>query len=43
MVYTKRTVWPLIIGIIMVGYAYLVQSGQMGSIIKLLGDRKSVV
>jgi len=37
MVYTKRTVWPLIIGIIMVGYAYLVQSGQLAPVIKLLG------
>ncbi len=38
MVYTQRTSWPLIMGIIMVAYAYLVQSGAMESIlIKPLG------
>ena len=29
MVYTRRTVWPLVFGIIMVAYAYMVQSGAM--------------
>ena len=36
MVYTKRTIWPLVIGVIMVGYAYLVQSGNMAPLIKFL-------
>ena len=42
MVYTKRTFWPLVIGIIMVGYAYLVQSGQMVSVIKFLNTGRYV-
>jgi uncharacterized integral membrane protein (TIGR00698 family) len=37
MVYTRRTVWPLVFGIIMVAYAYLVQSGAMEPVIKFLG------
>ena len=36
MVYTKRTIWPLVIGIVMVGYAYLVQSGQLEPLLKYL-------
>jgi uncharacterized membrane protein YadS len=36
MVYTQRTFWPLIIGVIMAGYAYLVQSGDLAPLIKFL-------
>ena len=42
MVYTRRSVWPLVIGIIMVGYAYLVQSGQMEPVIKFLNTGRYV-
>ncbi|HEU0290719.1 MAG TPA: putative sulfate exporter family transporter, partial [Burkholderiales bacterium] len=42
MVYTQRTVWPLVIGIFMVGYAYLVQSGQMAAAIKFLNTGRYV-
>jgi len=31
MVYTQRTPWTLIMGVIMVAYAYLVQSGALVS------------
>ena len=41
MVYTRRTVWPLVFGIIMVAYAYLVQSGAMGPVMKFLGTARS--
>jgi uncharacterized membrane protein YadS len=41
MVYTRRTVWPLVFGIIMVAYAYLVQSGAMGPVIKFLGTARN--
>ena len=37
MVYTQRTPWTLIMGIIMVAYAYLVQSGALEAVIKYLG------
>ena len=37
MVYTRRTVWPLVFGIIMVAYAYLVQAGMLEPVIKFLG------
>ncbi len=37
MVYTQRTPWTLIMGIIMVAYAYLVQSGALADVIKYLG------
>jgi uncharacterized membrane protein YadS len=41
MVYTQRTPWPLIMGIIMVAYAYLVQSGALDSVlIKPLGTAR---
>ncbi len=40
MVYTRRTVWPLVLGIIMVAYAYLVQSGAMEPVIKFLGTSR---
>jgi len=42
MVYTRRTVWPLVFGIIMVAYAYLVQSGAMEPVIKFLGTARIV-
>ena len=42
MVYTRRTVWPLVIGIIMVAYAYLVQSGNMAGLIKFLNTGRYV-
>lgn len=37
MVYTQRTPWTLIMGIIMVAYAWAVQSGVMEPVIKFLG------
>jgi uncharacterized membrane protein YadS len=40
MVYTQRTFWPLVIGIIMVGYAYLVQSGDLAPLIKFLNTAR---
>ena len=42
MVYTRRSVWPLVIGIIMVAYAYLVQSGNMAGLIKFLNTGRYV-
>ncbi len=42
MVYTRRTVWPLVLGIIMVAYAYMVQSGAMEPVIKFLGTARNV-
>lgn len=36
MVYTQRTPWTLVMGLIMVAYAYMVQSGLMEPIIKFL-------
>ncbi len=42
MVYTRRTVWPLVFGIIMAAYAYLVQSGAMEPVIKFLGTGRIV-
>ena len=42
MVYTRRTLWPLVIGIFMVGYAYLVQSGNMAPLIKFLNTGRYV-
>jgi len=40
MIYTQKTPWTLIIGIIMAGYAYLVQSGAMEPLIKFLHTGK---
>jgi len=37
MVYTQRTPWTLIMGVIMVGYAWAVQAGAMEPVIKFLG------
>lgn len=41
MIYTRRTVWPLVLGILMVAYAYMVQSGAMESVIKFLGSGRN--
>jgi uncharacterized membrane protein YadS len=41
MVYTRRTVWPLVLGIIMVAYAYMVQTGVMEPVIKFLGSGRN--
>jgi uncharacterized membrane protein YadS len=41
MVYTRKTVWPLVLGIIMVAYAYMVQSGAMEPVIKFLGSGRN--
>jgi uncharacterized membrane protein YadS len=40
MIYTKKTPWTLIIGLIMVGYAYLVQAGVLEPLIKYLHTSK---
>jgi hypothetical protein len=37
MVYSQRTPWTLVMGLIMVAYAYAVQSGAMAGVIKYLG------
>ena len=42
MLYTRKTVWPLGIGVIMVAYAYLVQSGALADLIKFLGTARLV-
>ena len=42
MVYTRRTPWTLIVGIIMVTYAWLVQSGTLDGVIKYLGTGRHV-
>lgn len=41
MIYTRRTVWPLVLGILMVAYAYMVQSGAMEPVIKFLGSGRN--
>jgi uncharacterized membrane protein YadS len=40
MTYTKKTPWTLILGIIMVAYAYMVQAGIMEPVIKYLHTSK---
>lgn len=40
MIYTKKTPWTLIMGVIMVAYAYMVQAGAMEPLIKLLQTSK---
>jgi len=40
MVYTKKTPWVLIIGIIMAGYAWLVQQGMMKEVMDALHTGK---
>jgi len=42
MIYTKKTPWTLVIGIIMVAYAYMVQAGVMEPVIKYLHTSKLV-
>ena len=42
MVYTQRSIWPLIIGIVMVAYAYMVQAGMLGPLIKFLNTGRYV-
>lgn len=42
MVYTKRTPWTLIMGLIMLGYAWLVQQGMLNDLIKYMGTSKLV-
>lgn len=42
MVYTKKTPWVLVIGIIMVAYAWLVQQGALGGMIEALQTKKLV-
>jgi len=37
MVYSQKTPWTLVMGLIMVAYAYAVQSGAMAGVIKYLG------
>ena len=41
MVYTKRTPWTLIMGIIMVGYAWAVKAGMLEGVLKALNTTKS--
>jgi len=41
MIYTRKTVWPLVLGLIMVVYAYLVQAGVMEPVIKFLGSGRN--
>src|SRR4030067_932176 len=40
MIYTKKTPWTLIMGVIMVAYAYMVSAGMMEPLIKLLHTGK---
>ena len=40
MVYTKRTPWTLIMGIIMVGYAWAVKAGMLDGVLKALNTSK---
>ena len=42
MTYTKKTPWTLVLGIIMVAYAYMVQAGIMEPVIKYLHTSKFV-
>ena len=42
MVYTKRTLWPLVFGLVMVAYAYSVQAGALEAVIKFLGTARNV-
>ena len=40
MIYTKKTPWTLIMGVIMAAYAYMVSTGAMEPLIKFLGTSK---
>jgi len=42
MIYTKKTPWTLIMGVIMAAYAYMVSSGAMEPLIKFLGTSKNM-
>src|SRR4030065_1930667 len=42
MIYTKKTPWTLIMGVIMAGYAYMVSAGAMEPLIKFLGTSKNM-
>ncbi len=42
MIYTHKTVWTLILGIIMVAFGYLVQAGVLNPMIEYLGSSKFV-
>ena len=42
MVYSRKTAWTLVLGLIMVAYAYAVQSGAMAGVIKYLGTGRLV-
>ena len=42
MTYTKKTPWTLILGIIMVGFAYLVIGGHLEALIKTLSLSKFI-
>ena len=40
MIYTQRTPWTLIIGVVMIAYAYAVQSGMMQPVIQYLNTAR---
>jgi len=40
MVYTRKTAWPLVIGLVMIAYAYSVQTGALADLIKYLGTAR---
>ena len=40
MVYTRKTPWPLVIGLAMIAYAWMVQSGTMDSAVKWLNTTR---
>lgn len=42
MVYTQRTPWTLVMGVIMVAYAYMVQNGMMAPLIKFLNTGRHI-
>jgi uncharacterized membrane protein YadS len=42
MIYTNKTVWTLVLGIIMVAFGYLVQAGALNPMIDFLGSTKFV-
>ena len=42
MIYSKKTPWTLIMGVIMAGYAYMVSAGAMEPLIKFLGTSKNM-
>jgi uncharacterized integral membrane protein (TIGR00698 family) len=40
MVYTQRTAWTLVLGVLMVGYAYLIESGAMKPVVEFLATTR---